>query len=138
MAYVTVTLLMLLLMAVMFFSQITIYHNRYKNLKSLRTTSTCSEQAKTFYQAYMALYQAGEQPHIQAIIKNIEFDPATEPNKHEKMTFNLSPLAVKDLRLEAEQLKFSAKFAGQIIQLTVPFTSITAIVAAQSEPVAKR
>jgi stringent starvation protein B len=118
---------MLVVLSVMFYGQIFLYLNRYKNLKALKLSAEHSQAAKKFYMAYMGVYQAGDQPHIQAVLKDIEFNPPIEPKDEEYMNFNVSPLAVKNLILEPEQLKFSAKFYGQIIELSIPLASIVLI-----------
>ena len=127
MEYFIFTLFMLVVISVMFYGQIFLYLNRYKTLKALKMTAELSQGAKKFYMAYIGVYQTGEQPHIQAVLKDIIFNPPIETIDEEYMNFNISPLAVKNLILEAEQLKFSAKFYGQIIDLTIPLGSIVLI-----------
>lgn len=127
MAYFLLTLVLVLLLLVLFYGQIFLYLNRYKNLKALKIAAAHSHQAKEFSVAYMKVYEASEQPHIQVVFKDIEFNPPIEPSDEQYMNFNVGPLAVKNLSLEAEKLKFSAKFYGQIIQLTIPLESIRAI-----------
>ncbi len=121
MEYILITLLLIVLVS---YGQITSYLHRYKNLKALKQSSACSQQAKQFYMAYIGVYQSGEQPYIQAVLKEIEFKPQIELKNESQMNFNVSPLAVKNLTLEPEHLKFSAKFNRQIIHLSIPLKSI--------------
>ncbi|MEZ5472123.1 MAG: hypothetical protein R3E90_10105 [Marinicella sp.] len=128
MEYVIFTILMVVILSFMFYGQIFLYINKYNNLKAIRIGSRTSQEAKQFYMAYMGIYQTGEQPHIQARLNDIEFEPTIKPSNEEFMNFNLSPLAIKNLSLETDHLKFAAKISGQIVHTAIPLKSITLIV----------
>ncbi len=124
MEFIVYIFLMVVMLSILFYGQIFLYLNKYKNLKALQMASESSQAAKEFYMAYIDVYQTGDHPIIKTVLKDIEFNPPIEPNEGETMDFNLNPLAIKNLKVEAESLQFSAKFYGQIIDLSIPLDSI--------------
>ena len=127
MEYVIFSVFMVILSMVLYYGQIFIYLNKYKNLKGIKNALSESEEAKAFYKAYMAIYQAGEKPQIRVNFNDIVFDKPIAFSGAEFIDFNISPLAVKNLQCDAEQLSFSAKFSGEMITLKIPLKSIQII-----------
>jgi hypothetical protein len=132
MEYVIFSIFMVILSLVLFYGQIFIYLNKYKNLKGLRNALNVGAEAKAFYMTYMGIYQAGDKPHIRVNFKDIVFDKPIEFSGADVIDFNISPLAVKNLHCDAKQLSFSAKFSGEIITVKTPLKDIQIIAGKES------
>ena len=127
-AYAFVVMLMVL---VVFNNQITSYYNKIKNLKGLKKALKQGSDGKSFYMAYMGVYQSGEPPYIRAEFKHVSSDKKILYDE-EHITFNVSPLAVRKLTCHAGNLSFLSKFHGEIVKITIPLKNIQCIVASMS------
>ena len=127
MEYVIFSIFMVILSLALFYGQIFIYLNKYKNLKGLKNALNKGPEAKKFYMSYMSIYNSGKKPHISVNFKDIVFDKSIEFSGADVIDFNISPLAVKNLFCDSEHLSFSAKFSGEIITLKTPLKDIQII-----------
>lgn len=124
MEYILIAALVLIFILITQFNRMMQWSLKKNNFAGLEPAAKGSPTEQQFYQTYMATHEQGLKPRIKAVTKDIHFDPPIKQQDQAFLEFNLSPTAINNLAVLDEQLSFSGKFSGTVIQVRVPLDSV--------------